>query len=190
MRISTTLALVVVVSAIVASACSRRQVPLIQPTSPPERSPAPTAQPTPQRVEDAVPLPVEPPIAEQAISSRPIDDAAIDSTTFQPVFFALDSAELSEVGRQAASANAVVLRANPAWVVTIEGHCDERGTAEYNLALGERRAIAVQAYLLSLGIGPERLRTVSYGKEFPFDSGHNEEAWAKNRRANFVVASR
>jgi peptidoglycan-associated lipoprotein len=75
-------------------------------------------------------------------------------------------------------------------VVTIEGHCDERGTSEYNLALGERRAVAVKTYLASLGISPDRVRTVSYGKEFPFDPGHNEEAWASNRRAHFVITSR
>jgi peptidoglycan-associated lipoprotein len=75
-------------------------------------------------------------------------------------------------------------------VVTIEGHCDERGTAEYNLALGERRAVAVKTYLVSLGISPDRLRTVSYGKEFPFDPGHTEDAWFKNRRAQFVITAK
>jgi peptidoglycan-associated lipoprotein len=75
-------------------------------------------------------------------------------------------------------------------VITIEGHADERGTAEYNLALGERRALSARNYLVSLGIPADRLRTVSYGKEFPFDPGHNKEAWAKNRRAHFVVTSR
>ena len=74
--------------------------------------------------------------------------------------------------------------------VIVEGHCDERGTAEYNLALGERRAVAARAYLVSLGIAAERLRTVSYGKEFPFDPGHDEAAWAKNRRAHFVVTAK
>ena len=74
--------------------------------------------------------------------------------------------------------------------MTIEGHCDERGTPEYNLALGERRAVAARAYLVSLGIAADRLRTVSYGKEFPFDPGHDEAAWAKNRRAHFVVTAK
>ena len=76
------------------------------------------------------------------------------------------------------------------WVITIEGHADERGTAEYNLALGERRAVAARTYLVSLGIPSDRLRTVSYGKEFPFDPNHTETAWSKNRRAQFVVTSR
>jgi peptidoglycan-associated lipoprotein len=106
------------------------------------------------------------------------------------VFFPLDSAELDETGRAIATANASVLKKYTTWGITIEGHCDERGTAEYNLALGERRAVAVKTYLSSLGISPERIRTVSYGKEFPFDMGHSEDAWAKNRRGHFVITSK
>ena len=78
----------------------------------------------------------------------------------------------------------------PTWIVTIEGHADERGTAEYNLALGERRALAARNYLVSLGIPADRLRTVSYGKEFPFEPGHDETSWFQNRRAHFVVTSK
>ena len=74
------------------------------------------------------------------------------------------------------NANADILRKYPTWIITIEGHSDERGTAEYNLALGERRALAARNYLVSLGIPADRLRTVSYGKEFPFDPGHDEAA--------------
>ena len=87
-------------------------------------------------------------------------------------------------------ANAALLKQNMSWAVTIEGHCDERGTAEYNLALGERRAVAARAYLVSLGVPADRLRTVSYGKEFPFDPGHDESACAKNRRAHFVITAK
>ena len=88
------------------------------------------------------------------------------------------------------AADAEVLKTYPTWVVTIEGHCDERGTAEYNLALGDRRALAARNYLVTLGIAADRLRTVSYGKEFPFDPGHDETAWLKNRRAHFVLTSK
>ena len=93
-------------------------------------------------------------------------------------------------GQQALNADADILKKYPGWTITIEGHCDERGTAEYNLALGERRALAAKTYLVSLGIPADRLRTVSYGKEFPFDPGHSEDAWSKNRRAHFVVTSK
>ena len=107
-----------------------------------------------------------------------------------PVFFEFDSAEVSAEGQASLGKNAEVLKQNATWVVSIEGHCDERGTAEYNLALGERRALAARTYLVSLGIAADRLRTVSYGKEFPFDPGHTETSWAKNRRAHFVVTAK
>jgi len=74
--------------------------------------------------------------------------------------------------------------------ITIEGHCDERGTAEYNLALGERRALAAKNYLVSLGVGADKVKTVSYGKEFPFEPGHDDAAWLKNRRAHFVITAK
>jgi len=106
------------------------------------------------------------------------------------VYFGLDSADLDDAGRAVASANAEILKKYSTWVVTVEGHCDERGTAEYNLALGERRATAVKAYMASLGISPDRVRTVSYGKEFPFNPGHTEDAWAQNRRGHFVITAR
>ena len=106
------------------------------------------------------------------------------------MFFPLDSAELDDAGRATVTANAAIMRKYPTWMITVEGHCDERGTAEYNLALGERRAVAVKTYLVSLGIAGDRVRTVSYGKEFPFDPGHDEKAWASNRRAHFVITSK
>ena len=109
--------------------------------------------------------------------------------TVKPIAGA-DSADLDDTGRSVVTSNVEVLKKNPQWVVTIEGHCDERGTAEYNLALGERRAAAVKTYMVSLGIAPDRLRTVSYGKEFPFDQGHTEDAWSKNRRAHFVITAK
>ena len=83
-----------------------------------------------------------------------------------------------------------VLRGFPSWVVTVEGHCDERGTAEYNLALGDGRALVARRYLVELGVDEDRVRTVSYGKEFPFDPGHDESAWSENRRAHFVITAK
>ena len=101
-----------------------------------------------------------------------------------------DSSEVNDAGRAILQANAAVLKKYPSWVITIEGHCDERGTAEYNLALGERRAVAARTYLISLGIDANRLRTVSYGSEFPFDPAHQESAWSRNRRAHFVITAK
>jgi peptidoglycan-associated lipoprotein len=107
-----------------------------------------------------------------------------------PVFFELDSSDLTSASQKVLEGNGNVLKRYPTWMITIEGHCDERGSAEYNLALGERRAVAARAYLVSLGISGDRLRTVSYGKEFPFDPGHEESSYAKNRRAHFVITAK
>jgi len=103
------------------------------------------------------------------------------------VFFEFDSAVLEPEGRQTLDRQAEWLRLFPEVSLVIEGHCDERGTREYNLALGERRANAVREYLISQGIAPSRLRTISYGKERPYALGHNDEAWALNRRSVSVI---
>jgi peptidoglycan-associated lipoprotein len=132
---------------------------------------------------------VTPPVPTDSIGSRSLDDINRNSP-LQPVYFALDSFDLDEQGRKVLQASAEVLKQQPSWQITVEGHCDERGTAEYNLSLGERRSIAAKSYLVTLGIAGDRLRTVSYGKEFPFDPGHDEAAWSKNRRAHFVVTAK
>lgn len=138
----------------------------------------------------APPPPVIPALTpDEQIASRSLEELN-RSLLLEPVFFVLDSAELDERGRQAVEANADMLSRFPTWAVTIEGHCDERGTPEYNLALGERRAVAARRYLVELGLDAGRVRTVSYGKEFPFDPGHDETAWAANRRAHFVITEK
>lgn len=104
---------------------------------------------------------------------------------FANVPFDFDSFALSEEGRQAIKSNAELLRSNSNLSVTLEGHCDERGTAEYNMALGDRRARSVKEYLVSLGVPGSRLNTVSYGEEVPVDPAHDEAAWARNRRVHF-----
>jgi peptidoglycan-associated lipoprotein len=106
------------------------------------------------------------------------------------VYFDYDKFELTPEGLETMSTNADQLMSNPIKVILIEGHCDERGTEEYNLALGEKRAREVREYLVKYGIDPSRLSIVSYGESTPADYGHNEGAWAKNRRAEFTVISR
>ena len=106
------------------------------------------------------------------------------------IFFELDKAELSPEQRDVVGVNADWIRKNPTVRVLVEGHCDERGTAQYNLALGERRASAVKEFLVSLGIDGGRVQIVSYGKERPFNPGHDDAAWAQNRRGHFVILSR
>ena len=103
------------------------------------------------------------------------------------LFFDFDSSVLGTDAQGQLKQNAAWLLGNPAKRVLIEGHCDSRGTAEYNLALGERRSESAKEYLVKLGVPSSRLETVSFGGERPFDPGQNEDAWAKNRRAHFVV---
>jgi peptidoglycan-associated lipoprotein len=102
------------------------------------------------------------------------------------VLFDFDSADLGGEAKTILNDNAAQIRQHAPLAVRIEGHCDERGTTEYNLALGDRRARAARDYIVSLGIPANRLRTISYGKERPVDPGHTEAAWAQNRRAEFV----
>jgi peptidoglycan-associated lipoprotein len=183
-----------VVAVMAAPACARRSKPvplppLPAPQQPPPAAvtPAPPAPRAPERVEDL--QPAAPALSEDSVANRSLDELNRDSP-LQPAFFPVDSADLDESGRSVVSTNVDVLKKYPQWVITIEGHCDERGTAEYNLALGERRAVAVKTYMVSLGVAPDRLRTVSYGKEFPFDQAHTDEAWSRNRRAHFVITAK
>jgi peptidoglycan-associated lipoprotein len=183
--------IVVLVSISLSAACGGKKPPVAKPTTPPPPPPSTTAKPPepPEPVPESAPIPREPTISDDSLASKDLD-VINKNSPFQPVFFALDSSEVDQAGQQALNANAEILQKYQSWTITIEGHCDERGTAEYNLALGERRALAAKTYLVSLGVPADRLRTVSYGKEFPFDPGHNEEAWSRNRRAHFVVTSK
>ena len=104
------------------------------------------------------------------------------------VHFAFDSSVVNPSERPKLDDMAAYMRENPNQMITVEGHCDERGTAEYNRALGERRAQACREYLTGAGADANKVQTISYGKEKPADPGHGEEAWAKNRRAEFIIA--
>ena len=180
------------VTMLLSVACARQPAPVAPETSPPPpASPSSTPPPPAPRPPPAAPPPVVPTelVPDDEFTSLTLEDINRESP-LEPAFFLLDSSELDDRARQVLEANAEVLREYPTWVVTIEGHCDERGTAEYNLGLGERRALAAQVQLLGLGVAAERVRTVSYGKEFPFDPGHDAAAWASNRRAHFVITAK
>jgi peptidoglycan-associated lipoprotein len=125
--------------------------------------------------------------ARQAAVAQARLEAAKTRFLHQNIHFAFDSSELTDTAKELLKEKADWLKANTGASVIIEGHCDERGTIEYNLALGERRANAVKQYLQDLGIGGFRLTTVSYGEERPLDPGKTEEAYSKNRRAQFVL---
>jgi peptidoglycan-associated lipoprotein len=125
-----------------------------------------------------------------AVSSKSPSGYGFDKWQTGPLgdlFFEFDSSNLSPEAQDQLKQNAGWLGSNKLKGATIEGHCDSRGTSEYNLALGERRAGTAKDYLVKLGVASSRLDAVSFGEERPFDSAQNEEAWAKNRRAHFVV---
>jgi len=148
--------------------------PPVAPATPPP-APAPPPEPAPQ---------VEDPLAG-------LSSAELESRGLLPdIHFEYDSAELRDADRQVLSQNAEFLKSHDYIKVTVEGHCDERGTVEYNLALGERRARNAYDYLVSLGVGADRLKTVSYGKEIPLCQESSETCWARNRRAHFAITGK
>ena len=162
------------------------------PSAPPPLAPsAPPAAP-------ATPPPAPPPLTEdlapqlneydrlKVMASDEIDRMGL----LKDVRFDYDSTDLREADRQALTENAAVLKKFDFIRATIEGHCDERGTVEYNLALGERRARVANDYLVSLGVAADRLKSVSYGKEVPVCQQSNEDCWARNRRDHFAVTGK
>jgi len=121
-------------------------------------------------------------------SSRGLDFGSIVNVALEDIYFGFDQYTLTNAALSTLAQNVGILKSNPKIMVQIEGHADERGTVEYNLALGQKRASAVRTYLINAGIDSGRIFTISYGKERPLDPGQTEEAWAKNRRAHFALA--
>jgi len=119
-----------------------------------------------------------------------IEGEILESKLLKDIHFDFDKYDIRPGDAEILKGNAALLKRYTNVKMQIEGHCDERGTIEYNLALGERRANSTKKYLISLGISPGRISTISYGKERPLDPGHNEEAWAKNRRAHTIILSK
>jgi peptidoglycan-associated lipoprotein len=189
-------ALVALSFAVLVSACGKKKPPVAAPTTPPvvvTDQPAVATPPQPR------PAPPEPPRMppEPVVTTLPSDDIATKSLddinkaqVLKPIFFALDSDQIDAANQQVLIDNAATLKKYTNWAITIEGHTDERGTPEYNLALGERRALSTKNALAALGVSADRMKTVSYGKEFPFDPAHDESAFSKNRRAHFVVTAK
>jgi len=119
-----------------------------------------------------------------------IEGEILETKLLKDIHFDFDKYDIRPGDAEILKGNAALLLKYPKVKIQIEGHCDERGTIEYNLALGERRSNSTKKYLISLGISPDRISTISYGKERPLDPGHNEEAWAKNRRAHPIILSK
>jgi peptidoglycan-associated lipoprotein len=148
--------------------------------APPTPAPAPAPAPAP-----VAPAPVAPPTTAPAPPAPPKEYRANDA--LKPIHFAFDKSDIRPADAQIMDATAAYLKANPNQLVLIEGHCDERGTSEYNLALGERRAKAAMNYLVANGIEAARITTISYGKERPLCTEHNEACWSQNRNDTFLT---
>jgi peptidoglycan-associated lipoprotein len=146
------------------------------PSRPAETTVRPPAPPAPSTVDT------------EDISSKSLEE--LNRGYLKDAFFDYDKADLRDDARSALSADADWLKKHPSVQFLIEGHCDERGTAEYNLALGDRRANAAKEYLASLGVDASRVRTVSYGKERPFCTASTEDCWQQNRRAHFLITAK
>jgi peptidoglycan-associated lipoprotein len=166
---------------LVLPACGKKKVSA-PPPPPPPVAPA-TPPPAPPPPPEVAPQ-VEDPLA--GLSSAELESRGL----LADIHFDYDRAELRDADRQVLATNAEFLKSHDYIKVTVEGHCDERGTVEYNLALGERRAKNAYDYLVSLGVPADRLKTVSYGKEIPLCQESGETCWARNRRAHFAITGK
>jgi peptidoglycan-associated lipoprotein len=177
------------VALVLAAGCHPKRKPVL--TEPGSRSSAyPPATATPEAEQPVT----EGPDIAAVTSGNPsgedfsVNDATGENGPLEDIRFDYDRAELSDEARATLEKHGLWLQNHRTAKVTVEGHCDERGTVDYNLALGDKRARAVRDYLASLGVAAERMHTVSLGKERPLDPANNEQAFAKNRRAHFVVS--
>ncbi|MDE2661266.1 MAG: peptidoglycan-associated lipoprotein Pal [Acidobacteriota bacterium] len=169
---------------------------LVTPPEASEAESASTADPSPSSsgglTEDEI-LAIPPEVGSETdlldIGAKSLEELNTEGH-LKDVQFEYDSADLSPSMRATLEENAAWLSRYPSVSILVEGHCDERGTVEYNLALGEERARAVRDYLRDLGVGTGRMRIISYGKEFPLDPGHNETAWRRNRRAHLEIVAK
>jgi peptidoglycan-associated lipoprotein len=180
----------VIVCAFFASACgSKKPEVKPQPPPPPAEKPAPTTPPPPPPPPPTPPTP-DKPLTEDELFAKMTLDELNKSGVLKPVFFDYDSIVLSEAARGTIQKNVEYLKRRSSTKILIEGHADSRGTNEYNLALGERRADAVRDYLVSLGVGADRVTIVTKGEEQPFCKEENEACWQQNRVGFFVFTAK
>jgi len=180
-----TLLVVLALAAVTAFGACAKKVPPAPPPPPPVAPEVPPPAPPPPPRPEVAPV-VDEYARMKAMSAEEIEKSGL----LKEIFFDFDKAEIREQDRAALSQNADALKRFDFLRITDEGHCDERGTVEYNLALGERRARAAHDYLVSLGVPVDRLKTVSYGKEVPVCTQSSEECWQRNRRVHFTVSGK
>jgi peptidoglycan-associated lipoprotein len=172
-----------------AAACAKKPAAAAPPAPPPEAT-APAAPPTPPPPPAPPPAPKPAALSEEEIFARKTLEQLNAERPLADVFFDLDEATVREDARGPLQKNAEWLKRWGSTRISVEGHCDERGSPEYNLGLGDRRGNAVKAYLVSLGIPGDRITVVSKGKESPFCTDSNEACWQQNRRGHFVITAK
>lgn len=172
--------LVLCCGAFAVAGCAKKEA--VKKDETPAPPPAAITEPAPAPAPEPVPVSKEPVVKEEPVK---VTEEAVQP--FETVYFDFDSYVLRQDARDILARNAQWMMKNPAAKVRLEGHCDQRGSDEYNLALGEKRAKAASSYLLTLGVPQANVSTISYGKEKPADPGNDEAAWAKNRRVEFVI---
>jgi len=176
-------ALAFLIVAVVATGCSKKQT-----VKSDAGAGVPAAGEAAVKEAPASAAPAEPVMtAKQAEAARGVAVTEEKSSPFADVRFDFDKSDLRDDAKKTCQEVAAYMKKNAGRKLLVEGHCDERGTAEYNMALGDRRATSVKNYLVSLGVPTTALSTVSFGKERPLDPAHTEDAWAKNRRAHFIL---
>jgi len=171
------------------AACSKKAPAVAPPPPPPPAAPAAPPPPPPPPPAPA-PAPAPRPLTEEEQFARKSLEDLNRERPLGDVYFDLDASTIKDEGKQALATNANWLKRWTSTRINVEGHCDERGTAEYNLGLGERRANAVKAYLVELGVPADRVVVVSKGKEAPFCSESNDSCWQQNRRGHFVITAK
>jgi peptidoglycan-associated lipoprotein len=189
-RLGSLLSMVLVI-AVGAAACHKKApvvAPAAPPPTPPPAAPAPPPRPNPPPPPPAAAAPA--PLTEEEIFARKSLEELNAEKPLGDVFFDLDESTLDDADRAPLQKDAEWMKKWPSTKVTVEGHCDSRGSSEYNLALGSRRADSVREYLISLGIDGSRILVVSKGKEQPFCTEENDSCWAQNRRGHFIVTAK
>lgn len=188
MRKFVLLGVVALIGALLVNGCAKKQaVKTEEPAPPPAAAPAKPAEPSPA-----------PPAGEQVVQPQPVEESRVpegkaeeapitEAAGLQAIYFDYDSFALSSQARDILAKNADILRNRKGVRIQLEGHTDERGSDEYNLALGEKRAAAAKNYLVTMGVPSNSLSVITYGEERPAVPGSDEQAWAKNRRVEFVI---
>jgi peptidoglycan-associated lipoprotein len=190
-RVRAVLPIIALVAAIAVAGCGKKvPAPAPAPPPPPPAAPAPPPPPPPPPPPRAAAPPAPAALSEQEVFARKSLEQLNAEKPLDDVYFDLDKSDIRADARAALQKNSDYLKKWTSVVATVEGHCDSRGSSEYNLALGSRRATAVKDYLVSLGIPTARVTIVSKGKEQPFCNEENESCWSQNRRGHFVITAK